>query len=199
MPNSIGILVRNVYLFMSLSLDGYFEGPNHDLSWINVDDEFNKFAIEQLKEADLELFGRRTYQLMEAWWPKVTQDPKASEEDLEIASLINNENKIVFSRTLDKVEEKDNWRNVKLVHEFDPEEVKRLKQLPGKGIGVGGSELAISLIRNGLIDEFRFMINPVVIGQGTPIFKGLNQKLNLELMNTRTFKSGNVLLSYRPA
>ena len=190
--------MRNVYLFMSLSLDGYFEGPNHDLSWINVDDEFNKFAIEQLKEADLELFGRRTYQLMEAWWPKVTQDPKASEEDLEIASLINNENKIVFSRTLGKVEEKDNWRNVKLVHEFDPEEVKRLKQLPGKGIGVGGSELAVSLIKNGLIDEFRFIISPVLIGQGTPIFKGLNQKLNLELLNTRTFKSGNVLLSYRP-
>ena len=191
--------MRNVYLFMSLSLDGYFEGPNHDLSWINVDDEFNKFAIEQLKEADLELFGRRTYQLMEAWWPKVTQDPKASEEDLEIASLINNENKIVFSRTLDKVEEKDNWRNVRLVHEFDPEEVKRLKQLPGKGIGVGGSELAVSLIKNGLIDEFRFMISPVVIGQGTPIFKGLNQKLDLELVNARTFESGNVLLSYRPA
>jgi dihydrofolate reductase len=90
---------------MMLSLDGYFEGPNHDLSWHNVDDEFNKFAIEQLKEADLLLFGRRTYQLMEAYWPKAAKDPAMSKENLEIANLINNANKIVFSRTLDKVEE----------------------------------------------------------------------------------------------
>jgi dihydrofolate reductase len=190
--------MRKTFLFMSLSLDGYFEGPNHDLSWINVDDEFHKFALEQLKEADLTLYGRRTYQLMEAYWPKAAQDPKTSEDDLQTANLINNTNKIVFSRTLDKVEENDNWKNIKLIHEFDPEEVKHLKQQPGKGIGVGGSELAVSLIKNGLIDEFRFIINPVVIGQGTPIFKGLNQKLNLELIGTRTFKSGNVLHTYIP-
>ena len=129
--------MRKVFLFMTLSIDGYFEGPNHDLSWHNVDDEFNKFAIEQLKEADLILFGRRTYQLMEAFWPKAAKDPTMSKENLEIANLMNNANKIVFSRTLDKVEEKENWRNVKLVHEFDSEEIRRLKEQPGKGIWVG--------------------------------------------------------------
>ncbi|MGI0014106.1 MAG: dihydrofolate reductase family protein [Nitrososphaera sp.] len=190
--------MRKVLLFITLSIDGYFEGPNHDLSWHNVDDEFNKFAIEQLKKTDLILFGRRTYQLMEAFWPKAAKDPTMSKENLEVANLINNVNKIVFSRTLDKVEEKENWRNVKLVHEFDSEEIRRLKEQPGKDIGVGGSDLAVSFIKAGLIDEFRFMINPVVIGEGTSIFKGINEKLNLRLLSTRTFKSGNVLLSYQP-
>ena len=191
--------MRKIILFMTLSLDGYFEGPNHDLSWHNVDDEFNKFAIEQLKETGLILFGRRTYQLMEAFWPKAVNDPAMSKDNLEIADLINNANKIVFSRTLDKVQETENWKNVRLIHEFEPEEIKRLKKQPGKGIGVGGSDLALSFIKAGLIDEFRFMVNPVVIGKGTPIFKGLRSKLNLDLMKTRTFDSGNVLSYYEPA
>lgn len=187
-----------VYLFMTLSLDGYFEGPDHDLSWHNVDDEFNKFAVEQLKETGLFLWGRRTYQLMEGFWPKAAEDTSMSKENLEIANLINNIDKIVFSKTLEKVEEKENWRNVRLVREFDPEEVRRLKEQEGKGIWVGGSSLAVSFIRVGLIDEFRFMINPVIIGKGTPIFKGIDSKLNLELVKTRQFNSGNVLLYYRP-
>lgn len=191
--------MRKVYLFMMVSLDGYFEGLNHDLSWHNVDEEFNKFAIEQLKEADLILFGRRTYQLMEAYWPKAAKDPAMSKEDLEVANLMNNANKIVFSRTLDKIEEHENWKNVKLVHEFDPEEIRRLKEQSGKGIWVGGSDLAVSFIKAGLIDEFRLMINPVVVGSGTTLFKGLANKLNLELVKTRTFKSGNILLYYKPA
>ena len=191
--------MRKIILFMTLSLDGYFEGPNHDLSWHNVDDEFNKFAIEQLKETGLILFGRRTYQLMEAFWPKAVNDPAMSKDNLEIADLINNANKIVFSRTLDKVQETENWKNVRLIHEFEPEEIKRLKRQPGKGIGVGGSDLALSFIKAGLIDEFRFMVNPVVIGKGTPIFKGLRSKLNLDLMKTQTFDSGNVLSYYEPA
>lgn len=191
--------MRKVFLFMTVSIDGYFEGPDHDISWHNVDDELNTFAIEQLKEADLILFGRRTYQLMEAYWPTAAKDPTMSKENLEIANLLNNANKIVFSRTLDKVEEKENWRNVKLAHEFDSEEIRRLKEQPGKGIVVGGSDLAVSFIKAGMIDEFRFMINPVAIGKGTPLFKGINEKLNLRLLSTRTFKSGNVLLCYEPA
>jgi len=188
--------MRKAYLFVSLSLDGYFEGPNHDISWHNVDDEFNEFAIEQLKEADLLLFGRRTYQLMEASWPKAAKDPTTSEENLEIVDLINNANKIVFSRTLRTVEETENWKNTKLVHEFDPAAVRRLKEQPGKGIWVGGSNLALSLIKANLIDEFRFMINPVVIGKGTSILEGIQGELDLELTKTRRFSSGNILLYY---
>lgn len=191
--------MRKIYVFMMLSLDGYFEGPNHDLSWHNVDDEFNKFAIEQLKGADLFLYGRRIYQLMERYWPNAEKDPNMSKENIEVAHLMNNMPKIVFSRTLAKVEEKENWKNVRLVNEFNADEIKKLKKMPGKSIWVGGSELAVSFVKAGLIDEFRFMINPVTIGKGTKIFDGLNKKLDLELVKTKKFKSGNVLLYYKPA
>jgi dihydrofolate reductase len=191
--------MRKIYMFMMLSLDGFFEGPNHDLSWHNVDQEFNKFAIEQMNEIDLILFGRRMYQLMEGFWPDAVNNPKMSKEDHEVARLMNNINKIVFSKTLDKVEERENWKNVRLVKKFDPDEITRLKAQPGKDMWIGGSELAISFIKYGLIDEFRFMINPVVIGAGITIFKGIDKKLNLELIKARTFNSGNLLLYYRPA
>jgi dihydrofolate reductase len=98
---------------------------------------------------------------MEAFWPKAAKDPATSKANLKIANLINNANKIVFSRSLDKVEETENWKNAKLVQELDPEVIRRLKEQPGKDISVGGSNLAVSFIKAGLIDEFRFMINPV--------------------------------------
>ena len=190
--------MRKVFFFTTLSLDGYFEGPNHDISWHNVDSDLNEFAIEQLKEADIIMFGRRTYQLMENSWPKIANDTTTSEQNLEVARLINNINKIVFSRTMNKIEERENWRNVKLVRNFDPREIERLKKQPGGSICVGGSNLALSFIETGLIDEFRFMINPIVIGEGTTLFKGLRTKLDLELVSTRKFESGNVLLYFKP-
>ena len=190
--------MRKLYLFVMLSLDGYFEGPNHDLSWHNVDDEFNKFAIEQLGKTDLFLWGRRTYQLMEGYWPKAAEDPSTFADDREVARLMNNTDKIVFSKTLERVEATKDWKVTKLVREYDPNEIRRLKTLEGKEIGVGGPDLAASFLRDGLIDELRFMVNPIAIGKGTPIFKGLEGRMKLELLDTRRFRSGNTLLSYRP-
>jgi dihydrofolate reductase len=190
--------MRKVYMFMVLSIDGYFEGPNHDLSWHKVDDEFNRFAVDMLRGADLFIYGRRTYEVMEGAWPKMAKDPNLSKENQEIAYRINNTNKIVFSKTLKGVEEKENWKNVRLFNEFKPEAIQDLKRQQGKNIWVGGSELALSFINAGLIDEFWFMVNPVAIGNGTPIFKGLEGKLELQLIRARTFKSGNVLLYYKP-
>lgn len=192
------MILRKIHLFVMLSLDGYFEGPDHDLSWHNVDDEFNKFAIEQLRETGLILFGRRTYQLMESFWPKMEADPKTSPDNLEIARLINRIEKIVFSRTLESVRETANWRNVKLRHKVDPAEIRRLKEMPGKDIWLGTSDLAMSFIKDDMIDEFRFMINPVIVGGGTRIFQGLENRLDLELNKTRKFQNGNVLMYYRP-
>jgi dihydrofolate reductase len=198
MPEAQPRQVRNLYLFMSLSTDGYFEGPNHDISWHRVDDEFNSFAIRQLKETDLFLWGRRIYQLMEAYWPKVADDPAASKDDRKVANFMNNTEKIVFSRTLENVTETRNWRRVKLVRKFDPADIRRLKERPGGDIGVGGSELAVSFAEAGLIDEFRLMITPVALGAGTPMLQGMKRKLNLELVRTRRFESGNLLLYYKP-
>lgn len=192
--------MRKVYVFITVSLDGYFEGPNHDLSWHNVDEEFNKFIVDSwLNELDLFMWGRRTYQLMESFWPKAANDSRMSRENLEVARLMNTTPKIVFSRTLKEVKESDNWKNITLAKKFDPEEIRRMKAQSGKGIWVGGSELAVSFIKEGLVDEFRIMVMPVVIGKGTTLFKGIENKLKLELIKTRQFKSGNILLHYKPA
>jgi len=181
-----------------MSADGYFEGPNHDISWHNVDEEFNKFAIEQLREVDTILFGRRTYQLFEDYWPRASIDPDITKDRLEIANLINNVNKIVFSRTLPRVEERENWKSVKLIHQLNPAEIKRWKEEPGKDMSVGGNNLCMSLAREGLVDELRLMVNPPVLGKGTPILGGLG-RMNLKLGKRRAFASGNVLLTYRPS
>ena len=185
-------------MFMSTSLNGFFEGLNHDITWHHVDEEVKKFATDQLRETDTILFGRRTYQLFESFWPRAADDSTTSKENLEIAHLINNMNKIVFSKTLSSVEEKKNWKNVRLVSEVNPEEINYLKQQPGKNLSVGGNNLAVSLVRYGLIDEFRIVVNPVALGKGTRLFHGMDEELNLRLAGTRIFKSGNVLLCYEP-
>ncbi len=185
-------------MFMMLSLDGYFEGPNHDLSWHNVDDEFNRFAVDMLRGADLFIYGRRMYQVMEEAWPRMAKDPGLSRENKEIAYLINNTPKIVISRTLNNVEEREDWKNIRLSNRFDADEVRRLKEQPGKNIWVGGSELAVAFVKEHLIDEFWFMINPVIIGKGTPILNGLGRKFDLELISSKQFRSGNLLLCYKP-
>jgi len=183
--------MRKVFLFNMITLDGFFEGPNQDISWHHVDDEFNEFAIEQLNEIGTLLFGRVTYQGMASYWPTEF----AIKDDSIVAGLMNSLPKLVFSKTLDKAE----WNNSRLVKENAAEEVSKLKGQPGKDIAIfGSSDLAVTLAERGLIDEYRIIVNPVFLGSGTPLLKGIKDKLNLKLLKTRTFKSGNVLLYYEP-
>jgi dihydrofolate reductase len=184
--------MRNLYVFNMISLDGFFEGPNQDIGWHQVDEEFNAFAEQQLAETDLILFGRVTYLGMASFWPT----PLALETDPVIAGMMNRIRKVVISRTLDKAE----WNNTRLINGHVPEEVTKLKQQPGKEIAVFGSaNLAASLMSMRLIDEFRIIINPVVLGKGTPLFQNVAVPGRLTLLRTRTFGNGNVLLCYRPA
>ncbi len=181
-----------IILFNMISLDGFFEGPGRDISWHNVDDEFNEFAIEQLDSAGGLIFGRLTYQLMAGYWPT----PAAAQDDPIVAAKMNGIPKIVFSRTLDKVE----WNNTRLVKEDAAAEITRLKQHPGNDLYIFGSgNLSAAFIRDGLINEYRLIVSPLVLGQGTPLFKDLKEKLPLKLMKARTFRNGNVLLYYQPA
>ena len=183
--------MRRVFLFMMVTLDGFFEGPNHDIDWHNVDEEFNEFAIQQLDDVDTLLFGRVTYEGMASYWP--TQFAK--ENDPVVADKMNTVPKIVFSRTLDKAE----WTNSRLVKEHIAEEVSKLKQQQGRDLAIfGSSDLAVSLLQMDLIDELRIMVNPVVLGNGKRLFAGIDKKLNLKLLKTQTFRSGNVLLYYQP-
>jgi len=180
-----------VFLFMMVTLDGFFEGPEHDISWHNVDEEFNEFAIRQLDEIDTLLFGRVTYEGMASFWP--TQF--AIETDAVVAGKMNSVPKIVFSRTLDRAD----WNNSRLVKEHVAEEVSKLKQEARGDLAIfGSSDLAVSLLQMGLLDELRIMVNPVVLGNGKRLFEGFGEKLKLKLLKTREFHSGNVLLYYQP-
>jgi len=183
--------MRKMFLFNMVTLDGFFEGPNQDISWHNADEEFNEFAINQLREVDTLLFGRVTYQGMASYWPTEA----AKRDDPVIAGLMNSLPKIVVSTSLDSLE----WNNSKLIKENIQEEISKLKQEPGKEIAIfGSSDLAATLAEYGLIDEYRIIVNPVFLGDGTPLLKGIKDRLNLELLKARTFKSGNVLLYYAP-
>jgi dihydrofolate reductase len=160
-----------------------------------VDEEFNQYAIDLLNTVDTILFGRLTYQLFESYGPAAATSPSTSKSDLEIAHQINNMTKVVFSRTLDRVE----WKNARLLKEIIPQEIVKMKQQPGKDMVIYGSGSIVSELMNmGLIDECRIIVNPVILGNGKPLFKGLKDRLNLELLKTKTFSSGNVLLSYQP-
>ncbi len=174
-----------------VTLDGFFEGPNREIDWHNVDDEFNEFAVDQLNSVDVLLFGRVTYELMAGYWPT----PAATKNYSIVANKMNNLPKIVFSRTLKKAE----WNNTRLVKEDVAEEISKLKQQPGKDLIIFGSaKLASSLINLGLIDEFRIIVNPVALGEGNPLFRDIKDKINLKLLKTKMFSSGNVSLYYKP-
>lgn len=181
--------MRKIIMFNMITLDGFFEGPNSDISWHHVDDEFNQFASDQLDTMDTLLFGRVTYQGMASYWPT----PAAIAHDPIIAAKMNTYPKIVFSRTLKQTE----WDNSRLVHDNLVDEISQLKLQTGKDMVVFGSGgLVSSLTKLGLIDEYRLMVNPVVLGSGRPMFAGLETKLQLKLLNTRIFNSGNILLDY---
>lgn len=183
--------MRKVFVFMMTSLDGFFEAANPtDLSWHHVDDEFNVFAVDQVKEVDTLIFGRVTYEGMASYWP--TDAAKA--DDPIVAKQMNSINKIVFSKSLDKVD----WENTTLIKDEAAVELQKLKSQPGKDMAIfGSSKLCASLIDAGVVDELRIMVNPVLIGAGTSVFAGLTKQHELELIKTRNFKNGNVLLFYK--
>jgi dihydrofolate reductase len=175
-----------------VTLDGYFAGQGGDISWHNVDEEFNTFAEENVNAENTLLFGRITYELMASYWPT----PEAVKNDPIVAEGMNKARKIVFSRTLDKAD----WNNTRLVKTGMLAEVRRLKQQPGKDLTVLGSGSIVSqLAEEGLIDEYQIMVNPVVIGKGRTMFEGIKDRLVLKLTKTRIFGNGNVLLCYEPA
>jgi dihydrofolate reductase len=156
-----------------------------------VDEEFNEMAIKFLDTVDTLIFGRRTYDLMASYWPTVS----ATTDDPVVAGKMNSLQKVVFSRTLEGV----NWNNSRLVKGDPVEEVRRLKQHPGKDMAIFGSaDLAAPLIRQGLIDEYRIMIGPILLGGGKSLFDALGCQQRLKLLESKSFRNGNVLVRYSP-
>jgi len=186
---------RKIIVFNLVSLDGYFAGVDGNIDWHQVDDEFNQFAIEQTSQFGGIIFGRTTYKIFEEYWPVVLKDPKTSDDDRKIAQIIDDTWKIVFSKSLKEV----TWKNSKLCSEIDPEEVKSWKQYDGKDMVIFGSGTIVQQFINlGLVDEYRLLVNPIILGDGKPMFENVKDKHKLQLITTRTFKNGNVLLCYQP-
>ncbi len=181
--------MKKVIFQMSVSLDGFIEGPNREIDWHLVDDDFNAYAVDMLKASDVLIMGRRTYELMASNWPTDTDnDPVVKEK-------MNSTPKLVFSRTLKKVE----WQNSRLATGSIADELARLKQVPGDGVlPVGGSGLAASFLEQGLIDELHIILTPILLGAGKTVFDGIKKRYPLRLLSTRTFNSGNVVLVYEP-
>ncbi len=183
--------MRRLTVFNLVTLDGYFAGQGGDISWHNVDAEFQELAKAVSHSGNTLLFGRVTYELMASFWPT----PEAIRTDPIVASGMNKAEKIVFSRTLEKV----GWNNTRLVKTDMAAEVRRLKQGPGKDLTVLGSgSIVAQLAQEGLIDEYNILLNPVAIGKGKTMFEGVRDRLTLKLTKTRVFGNGNVLLTYVP-
>ncbi len=184
--------MRKVVMLNRVSIDGFFAGPNGEIDWFIRDPEVDE-AAHGVGQADTILFGRVTYQMFESVWPKIAVDPNAPQDARTTANEINEMTKVVFSKTMKQV----TWANSKLLKGNPAAEVSKLKQGNGPGMIIFGSGTIVQqLTEAGLIDEYLLVVTPVVLGTGKPLFQGVNKR-DLELLETKDFKSGNVLLHYR--
>jgi dihydrofolate reductase len=183
--------MRKLIYSMGVSLDGFIAGPDGEIDWSAPDEELHRFHNQQVREAGAQLCGRRLYEEM-LYWETAEENPSAPEHVLEFARIWRDTPKIVFSRTLEQVE-----GDYRLVRDNAAEEVARLKEEPGRDLAVGGAGLASTLIKAGLIDEYKLFVSPVVLGGGTPYFPALDERIDLELVETRTFGSRVTYIRYR--
>ena len=176
---------------LNVSLDGFVETLDHGLDWTLVDEELHTWFNDQARAVDAFLYGRRLYELMAAYWPTAESDPSASPSMLEFARIWRPKPKVVFSTTLETV----GW-NGRIVTGDVGDELARLRQEFDGDLDVGGPTLASAFIERGLVDEYRLVVHPVVLGAGTRFFPGLDRLIGLRLVDTRTFESGAVYLGY---
>jgi dihydrofolate reductase len=179
-----------IYL-MNVSLDGFVETPDHGLDWASIDDELHTWFNDQMRGLDAELYGRRLYEVMAAHWPTAESDPAAGPVEIDFARIWNAMPKIVFSNSLESVD-----FNSRLVTGDVGEELAKLKAEFDGDLGVGGPTLAAEFIKRGLVDEYRQVVHPVVLGAGTPFFPPLDEPIGLRLSETRAFASGAVYRGY---
>ncbi|KOG32957.1 dihydrofolate reductase family protein [Streptomyces resistomycificus] len=183
--------MRKIVLMMSVSLDGYFEGPGHDIGWHRVDDEVHRHANDMVAAMGGLLHGRVTYELMAGFWPTADSDPEASAVTTEFATIWRDIPKVVYSRTLEDA----GW-NTTIVRDVVPEEVRALKAQPGGDLGLSGADLTAAFLRHDLVDEFRLYVHPVLLGAGRPLFPTSGSPADLRLTGSRTFGNGVVFLCH---
>lgn len=186
--------MRRIVLMMSVSLDGFIEGPNREIDWHRVDAELHQHFNEEIRKLGGLLEGRVTHELMAGFWPTADQDPHSTAEVAEFAGIWRDIPKYVYSRTLGSAD----W-NTTIVRDVVREEVLALKEQPGGDLALGGADLAAAFRGLGLVDEYRLYVHPVLIGRGKPLFAPSDARADLRLVETRAFGNGVVLLRYERA
>ncbi len=183
--------MRKIIVQEMITIDGFFAGPDGEIDWHNVDAEFNDYAIKFLNTLDTLMFGRITYELMANYWPT----ENALKDDPIVADKMNSLSKIVFSKTKEELA----WNNSKIFSEINADEIKKIKQAEGKDIAIFGSGMIVSALADlGVIDEYRLIINPVILGKGKSLFLNIEKRYKLKLVKVHEFKSGNIFLRYKP-
>ncbi|MRG45033.1 dihydrofolate reductase [Chitinophaga sp. SYP-B3965] len=178
--------MRQLNVFNFTTLNGYYKGPQEDIGWHSHGGPENEYGVEAMKANSTLVFGRVTYEMMSSYWPT----PDAIKNMPEMAKGMNEAEKIVFSKTLKKAD----WNNTTIIKDIN--EMATLKKGNGPDMTILGSGSIITQLA-GLIDTYQIMIDPIALGDGTPMFKGMKTPLHLELVDTKTFKSGVILLSYQ--
>lgn len=185
--------MRKIVSFVHVSLDGFVASANGGLDWIIVDEEIFDYVEQRIRETDTALYGRITYQMMESYWPTAADQPTATRHDIEHSRWYKKATKIVLSRTM----KGDNLPNTKIISSNLTGAITKLKQGAGTDILMFGSPTAThSLMAENLIDEYWLFINPILLGQGIPLFKGIKDRTSLKLVTSKTFSSGVVCLQY---
>ena len=185
--------MRKLIFFMHTSLDGFVAGLNGEMDWITFDDAMFDFVGTMTDQADTALYGRVTYQMMESYWPTAGEKPNASKHDIEHSIWYNKVSKVVLSRTIKEKEQK----NTRVISENISENINKIKQQDGKNILIFGSPSASNtLLNKGLVDEFWIFVNPILLGQGIPLFKDITDSVRLSLIETKTFDKGVIALHY---
>ena len=185
--------MRNLIFFMHTSLDGFVAGLNGEMDWIKLDDDMFDFVATMTDNADTALYGRVTYQLMESYWPKAGEQPNATKHDIEHSRWYNKVSKVVLSKTINET----GLSNTKVISDQLKDNINKIKKQEGKNILIFGSPTAShSLLSLGLIDEFWLFVNPILLGQGKPLFKDINENIKLKLAETKTFACGVIALHY---
>ena len=185
--------MRNLISFMHTSLDGFVAGRNGEMDWINLDDAMFDFVATMTDQADTALYGRVTYEMMQSYWPKAGEHPNATKHDKEHSNWYNKVSKVVLSKTIRET----GLHNTKVISDQLSENINKLKQQEGKNILIFGSPGASqSLLNQGLIDEFWLFVNPIILGQGMPLFKDIIGTTKLKLVESKTFACGVIALHY---
>jgi len=185
--------MRKIISFMHISLDGFVAGPNGEMNWIKVDEEIFDHIGKRIGEGDSALYGRVTYQMMEGYWPTAGDEPDASKHDIEHSKWYKGIHKVVLSKTMKGAD----LKNTTIISDNLPDRINEIKQRAGNEILLFGSPTAThSLIQLNLIDGYWLFVNPIVLGQGIPLFADIKDKIKLKLLTTRQFTSGVTELNY---